>query len=52
MRIYVDNVSVYLVYASQLNTYVSLASGGHNVTVQAWDATGAVFKNSFAITVK
>jgi PKD repeat protein len=52
MRIYVDYVSVYLVNASQLNTYVTLASGTHHVTVQAWDSTGTVFKNSFTLTVK
>jgi len=52
MRIYVDHVGVYTVNAPQLNTYLSLASGTHNVTVQAWDSTGAVFKNSFTLSVQ
>jgi PKD repeat protein len=52
MRIYVDHVGVYTVNAPQLNTYLGLASGIHNVTVQAWDSTGAVFKNSFTLSVK
>jgi hypothetical protein len=51
MRIYVDNNSVYLVYASSLNTYVSLSSGGHSVMVQAWDNLGNVYKNGFTINV-
>lgn len=52
MRIYVDYTSVYGVAASSVNTYVTLASGGHNMTVQAWDSTGAVFKSSLTITVQ
>ena len=51
MRIYLDNVSVYLVKAAQLNTYVSASAGTHNLVVQAWDSTGAVFKRPVTITV-
>jgi hypothetical protein len=51
IRIYVDNVSVYLVSASKLDTYVAIASGTHNVVVQAWDSTGAVFKAPLTLTV-
>jgi hypothetical protein len=51
MRIYVDNVSVYLVSANKLDTSVAIASGTHNVVVQAWDSTGAVFKTPFSLTV-
>ena len=51
MRIYVDNVSVYLVSASSLDTSVAIASGSHSVVVQAWDSTGAVFKAPLSITV-
>jgi hypothetical protein len=51
MRIYVDNVSVYLVSASKLDTSVAMASGTHNVVVQAWDSTGAVFKTPLSLTV-
>jgi hypothetical protein len=52
MRIYVDNVSKYVVSAASINTYVSMASGTHNLVVQAWDATGAVLKKSQAVTVR
>jgi hypothetical protein len=51
MRIYVDNISVYLVSASKLDTYVTIAAGGHSVVVQAWDSTGAVFKTPLSLTV-
>ena len=51
MRIYVDNVSVYLVSASKLDTLVAMSSGGHSVVVQAWDSTGAVFKTPLTLTV-
>jgi len=51
MRIYVDNLSVYLVSASSLNTSVTMAAGTHNVVVQAWDSTGAVFKMPLSLTV-
>lgn len=51
MRIYVDNISVYLVSASKLDTLVTMSTGGHSVVVQAWDSTGAVFKAPFSLTV-
>jgi hypothetical protein len=51
MRIYVDNISVYLISASKLDTYVTVAAGGHSVVVQAWDSTGAVFKTPLSLTV-
>jgi hypothetical protein len=51
MRIYVDNVSVYLVSASSLDTSIAIATGSHSVVVQAWDSTGAVFKAPLSITV-
>jgi hypothetical protein len=51
MRIYVDNISVYLVSASSLNTSVTMSAGTHSVVVQAWDSTGAVFKAPLSLTV-
>ncbi|GAC1648832.1 MAG: hypothetical protein NVS9B15_07790 [Acidobacteriaceae bacterium] len=51
MQIYVDNNSVFTTSASSLNTPLSLTAGGHNVVVQAWDATGAVYKSQIAVTV-
>jgi PKD repeat protein len=51
MRIYVDSQSLYTVNASALDTSLSLAPGTRNVVIQAWDATGAVFKAPLTITV-
>jgi post-segregation antitoxin (ccd killing protein) len=51
MRIYVDNNSVYLTSSNQIDTLVSMSTGGHNVVIQAWDSSGAVFKASETITV-
>src|SRR5882757_10827096 len=51
MRIYVDNVSVFLNSASSLNTSVAMSAGTHSVVVQAWDSTGAVFKMPLSLTV-
>lgn len=46
MRIYIDNVSAYSTSAANLDTSLAVASGTHNVVVQAWDSSGAVFKAS------
>lgn len=51
MRIYVDNISAYLTSTSKLDTSLAMASGKHNIVVQAWDSTGAVFKTPLTITV-
>jgi acid phosphatase len=51
MRIYVDNVSKFTVNSSTLNTSLALADGTHSVNIQAWDSTGAVFKNVFTLKV-
>ena len=51
MRIYVDNISVYLVSASKLDTLVTMPAGRHFVVVQAWDSTGAVFKTPLSLSV-
>jgi hypothetical protein len=51
MRIYVDDVSQYLTFSSSLDTSLALSSGPHFLVVQAWDATGAVFKNPQNINV-
>lgn len=51
MRIYVDNLSVYLVSASSLNTSVTMSTGTHSVVVQAWDSTGAFFKTPLTLKV-
>ena len=51
MRIYVDNQNEYTVDASSLNTSLALANGAHNINMQAWDNTGAVYVKTMSITV-
>jgi len=51
IRIYVDGVSVYLTNSASLDTSVAMAPGQHSTVVQAWDSTGAVFKNPMVLTV-
>lgn len=51
MKIYLDNVSVYSVKTNTLNTPVTASVGTHHFTVQAWDSSGKVFKQSETITV-
>ena len=46
MRIYIDNVSAYFTSAASLDVSLAVASGTHNVVVQAWDSSGVVFKSS------
>jgi hypothetical protein len=52
MKIYVDSVLKYSVNASGIDTSLTLNSGKHNLTVQAWDSAGTIYKDSFTITVK
>jgi len=51
MILYVDNEIAYKVQANQLSTSVTLSSGDHNLTVNAWDSSGAVFKSTVIVTV-
>ena len=51
MRIYVDSLSVYNNSSNKIDTQVSMTTGNHNMVVQAWDSTGAVFKTPLSITV-
>src|SRR5207248_2742959 len=52
MKIYLDSRSIYSVSAAQIDAYSGMSKGTHNVTVQAWDSNGAVYKNSFPLTVR
>jgi hypothetical protein len=52
MRIYIDNVSKYLINASTLDTSLAITAGTHSAVVQAWDSTGAVFKTPLTIKVQ
>ena len=52
MRIYLDYVSAYSVNSSSLDTSLSMSTGTHSLIVQAWDTTGAVYKNVQTVTVR
>ena len=51
MRIYVDNVSVFLVNGSKIDTSVAMSAATHNVVVQAWDSKGTVYKQAMVLNV-
>ena len=51
MRIYVDSATAYTVYAPSLSTALALQAGVHNINMQAWDNTGAVYIKTMSITV-
>src|SRR5262245_7989634 len=51
MRVYLDGVSAFTVNAASLDTQVSAATGTHSLVVQAWDTTGAVYKQILTVTV-
>jgi hypothetical protein len=51
MKIYLDNIDMFTVFANQLDTTVSASPGAHFLVVQAWDLTGAVYKQPLNITV-
>ena len=51
MRIYVDSNNAYTVSASSLNTSLKMAAGVHNISIQAWDNTGAVYVKTMSLTV-
>lgn len=52
MRIYVDGVSKTSASASQIDTTLTMPSGQHTMTFQAWDSKGNVYKTAKTITVQ
>lgn len=52
LRIYVDNQAAYQSNAASLNTSLNLGAGSHYVVFQAWDNTGAVYKQAETISVQ
>jgi hypothetical protein len=47
MRVYIDGLSVFRIAASHFNTYVTLTSGTHRMTVTAWDSSGPFSKTIY-----
>jgi hypothetical protein len=51
MGIYVDNKIEYMVNGVNLNTTLSMASGGHTVSIQEWDNCGGATTTPLALRV-
>ena len=51
MHLYIDGSLAYRVTSNQIDTSVSVGSGGHNVVFVAWDSMGNVTQASENITV-
>lgn len=51
MEIYVDGNGAFGQATSSLSTYLNMSQGSHSVVIQAWDSTGAVFKQALNMTV-
>jgi hypothetical protein len=51
MRIYLDNNDMFTINSNQLDTTVNASSGSHSLVVQAWDVTGAVYKQALTVNV-
>ncbi len=51
MMIYVDNTAKYTTYSASLSTSLTLAAGGHTVTIKSWDNTGKIYSKSVSISV-
>lgn len=50
MIVYLDNAIAYKTSSNQLSTSLTVTNGQHNITVNAWDSSGAVFKSTVIIT--
>src|SRR5262245_58967531 len=46
MRVYVDGQDMYTVSSNQLDTTLTVPNGSHQLVMQAWDASGAVYKSA------
>jgi phosphatidylinositol-3-phosphatase len=49
--VYVDGTVRYKTTSSSVNTYLTLATGTHNMNVQAWDTSGVVYKSTVQFSV-
>jgi PKD repeat protein len=51
-QIYIDGAWKATANAATIDTVLSLSVGTHRITVQGWDASGAIFKTSVTVTSK
>ncbi len=52
MQLYVDDKLVYKVAAPTVNTFVTLPTGYHLITVQGWDNKGLTFKSNVPVAMQ
>jgi hypothetical protein len=43
MIVYIDGVEKYRTYSNRVDTYISMAAGGHTATISAWDNWGGFY---------
>lgn len=51
MTVYVDNAAVYTANASSISKSLWISYGTHNITINAWDSSGAVFLATSIVNV-
>jgi phosphatidylinositol-3-phosphatase len=51
-KVYVDGTSKYSTSGTSVDTYISIASGSHRITVKNWDSSGEITSSVVNITVK
>jgi phosphatidylinositol-3-phosphatase len=51
-KVYVDGVSRYSTSGTSVDTYISMTSGSHHITVKNWDSSGAITSSAVTFTVK
>jgi hypothetical protein len=48
----VDNVKVLATSAAKIDSYIKMSTGTRYIVVQAWDASGKVYKSSVNVKVQ
>lgn len=51
-KVYVDGTSKYSTSGTSVDTYISMTSGSHRITVKNWDSSGSITSSVVNITVK
>lgn len=52
MQVYVDNVKVLATSTAKIDSYIKMSTGNRYIVVQAWDASGKVYKSSVNVKVQ
>jgi hypothetical protein len=51
MVIYLDDANVFMMNGGNMDTSINASPGWHSLVVQAWDTSGAVYKQAMAVNV-